>query len=154
MRRTQKPVPRFIGTQKGISGENHIVIGVNPPALCGKTGFDTAEVIPSMNTLSESKDSLCTECTKIWDRISDRVRIEPTEKCIECGTTVHASRARSVEHKVHGLTQLCKSCYEEVYNNSETSVETPYDEKEAIFPVEHDREYTVPEDIRKNVIKN
>lgn len=143
MTNDKKTVPRYMAGRTRFD-DNHIIVGVEPQALCGASNFYEAVVIPETTGPLEL-DKPCSECAEEWKDIREYVNPEPTAQCTECESIVCAGHARMVEPDIGEFAvEVCKKCYVRIKQSDKTSVETPYEEAEPYKEVGDDRSFTPP----------
>lgn len=128
-----------------INGDNncHLSVGIEPKTLCRHSRINSTFQIESIDEIqgNDNINQLCEDCEEKWEQISDNVTIEPTVDCHRCRTPYGISISRSVEHMSDGQVNVCKVCYEEMYNDDNSHITIPYEDADPYMENDGSREY-------------
>lgn len=120
----------------------HIVVGKELDTLCENNKIiDAVQVASNENPTKILNTQYCEKCVEKWNEIQYDIVREPTIHCFICRNSVSGHLARYVEHMNKGNTEVCKVCYNKLYNNESSNVNIPYEKAEPAFPKNGDRIY-------------
>jgi hypothetical protein len=115
----------------------HICVGKDPVTLCNKRGIKSAVQIQDrekpIEKVEDNGENICSGCRDKWNKISDDISLERTIDCHRCGSVYSANLSGVVEHMDGGEVPVCKPCYKELYESSDSGVNIPYEEVEKYY---------------------